>query len=214
VISCLYLTLRHVFFHVYTQNMKTLANQFFHFKKFPHFTLEPLFISVYPLAINLINQRFIVWKLNNTNVDWKNTVTVLNCVSAIWQDEEDRPPISIFWASPCFVSDSESYNPLWNLERYAGHDPHTIANIYYPELSGYFKEFKPSSDSGSDSDMQRRTPFTNMKVQIPVVPQEKIIEIWAHVKCGDRRVPSSSCHIPPNEWGKPHSPPCNPPVLV
>ena len=35
--------------------------------------------------------------LNNTNVDWKNTATVLNCVSARWQDEEDRPPISIFW---------------------------------------------------------------------------------------------------------------------
>jgi hypothetical protein len=43
-----------------------------------------------------VNQRFIVWKLNNTNVDWKNTATVLNCVSARWQDEEDRPPISIF----------------------------------------------------------------------------------------------------------------------
>jgi hypothetical protein len=26
------------------------------------------------------NQRFIVWKLNNTNVDWKNTATVLNCI--------------------------------------------------------------------------------------------------------------------------------------
>jgi hypothetical protein len=37
-----------------------------------------------------INQRFIVWKLNNTNVDWKNTATVLNCVSARWQDEEDK----------------------------------------------------------------------------------------------------------------------------
>ena len=94
-----------------------------------------------------INQRFIVWKLNNTNVDWKNTATVLNCVSARWQDEEDRPPISIFWASPCFAGDSESYNPLWNLERSTGHVPHTIANIYYPELSGYFKESKPSSES-------------------------------------------------------------------
>jgi hypothetical protein len=103
--------------------------------------------SVYPLTINLINQRFIVWKLNNTNVDWKNTATVLNCVSARWQDEEDRPPISIFWASPCFAGDSESYNPLWNLERSTGHVPHTIANIYYPELSGYFKESKPSSES-------------------------------------------------------------------
>ena len=78
------------------------------------------------------NQRFIVWKLNNTNVDWKNTATVLNCVSARWQDEEDRPPISIFWASPCFAGDSESYNPLWNLERSTGHVPHTIANIYIP----------------------------------------------------------------------------------
>jgi hypothetical protein len=103
--------------------------------------------SVYPLTINLINQRFIVWKLNNTNVDWKNTATVLNCVSARWQDEEDRPPISIFWASPCFAGDSESYNPLWNLERSTGHVPHTIANIYYPELSGYFNESKPSSES-------------------------------------------------------------------
>ena len=102
---------------------------------------------VYSLTINLINQRFIVWKLNNTNVDWKNTATVLNCVSARWQDEEDRPPISIFWASPCFAGDSESYNPLWNLERSTGHVPHTIANIYYPELSGYFKESKPSSES-------------------------------------------------------------------
>jgi hypothetical protein len=37
-------------------------------------------------------------------------------VSARWQDEEDRPPISIFWARPCFAGDSESYNPLWNLE--------------------------------------------------------------------------------------------------
>jgi hypothetical protein len=55
-----------------------------------------------------INQRFIVWKLNNTNVDWKNTTTVLNCVNAIWHDEEDRPPISIFWASPFFAGDSES----------------------------------------------------------------------------------------------------------
>jgi hypothetical protein len=44
----------------------------------------------------IINQRFIVWKLNNTNVDWKNAATVLNCVNAIWHDEEDRPPISIF----------------------------------------------------------------------------------------------------------------------
>jgi hypothetical protein len=88
-----------------------------------------------------------VWKLNNTNVDWKNTTTVLNCVSAIWQDEEDRPPISIFWASPCFAGDNESYNPLWNLERSTGHVPHTIANIYYPELSGYSKESKPSSES-------------------------------------------------------------------
>ena len=103
--------------------------------------------SVYPLTINLINQRFIVWKSNNTNVNWKNTATVLNCVSAIRQDEEDRPPISIFWASPCFADDSESYNPLWNLERSTGHAPHTIANIYYPELSGYFKESKPSSKS-------------------------------------------------------------------
>jgi hypothetical protein len=64
-----------------------------------------------------------------------------------WQDEEDRSPISIFWASPCFAGDSESYNPLWNLERSTGHVPHTIANIYYPELSGYFKESKPSSES-------------------------------------------------------------------
>ena len=40
--------------------------------------------------LNNINQRFIVWKLNNTNVDWKNTATVLNCVSARWQDEEDK----------------------------------------------------------------------------------------------------------------------------
>jgi hypothetical protein len=62
-----------------------------------------------------INQRFIVWKLNNTNVDWKNTATVLNCVSARWQDEEDRPPISIFWESACFAGDSESCNPLCNL---------------------------------------------------------------------------------------------------
>jgi hypothetical protein len=38
----------------------------------------------------VFNQRFIVWKLNNTNVDWKNTATVLNCVSARWQDEEDK----------------------------------------------------------------------------------------------------------------------------
>jgi hypothetical protein len=57
-------------------------------------------------------------------VDWKNTATVLNCVSAIWQDEEDRPPISIFWANPYFAGDSESYNPLWNLERSTGHVPH------------------------------------------------------------------------------------------
>jgi hypothetical protein len=28
-----------------------------------------------------------------------------------------------------------------------GHVPHTIANIYYPELSDYFKESKPSSES-------------------------------------------------------------------
>ena len=41
-------------------------------------------------SITDINQRFIVWKLNNTNVDWKNTATVLNCVSARWQDEEDK----------------------------------------------------------------------------------------------------------------------------
>ena len=140
-------------------------------------------------------------------------------MSARWQEEEDRPPISICWASPCFAGDSESYNPLWNLERSTGHVPHTIANIYYSELSGYFTESKPSSesvpDSGTDpSGMQRRPPFTNMKIQIPVVPQEKIIKIWAHVKCGDRRVPSSSCHIPPNEWGKPYSPPRNHPVLV
>jgi hypothetical protein len=79
--------------------------------------------------------------------DWKNTATVLNCVSARWQDEEERLPISIFWASPCFAGDSESYNPIWNLERSTGHVPHTIANIYYPELSGYFKESKPSSES-------------------------------------------------------------------
>ena len=68
-------------------------------------------------------------------------------MSAIWQDEEDRPPISIFWASPCFAGDNESYNPLWNLERSTGHVPHTIANIYYPELSGYSKVSKPSSES-------------------------------------------------------------------
>jgi hypothetical protein len=49
--------------------------------------------------MNLITQRFIVWKSNNTNVDWKNTATVLNCVSAIRQDEEDRSPISIFWVA-------------------------------------------------------------------------------------------------------------------
>jgi hypothetical protein len=24
----------------------------------------------------LFNQRFIVWKLNNTNVDWKNTASI------------------------------------------------------------------------------------------------------------------------------------------
>jgi hypothetical protein len=42
---------------------------------------------------------------------------------------------------------SESYNPLWNLERSTGHVPHAIANIYYPEISGYFKESKPSSES-------------------------------------------------------------------
>jgi hypothetical protein len=57
----------------------------------------------------------------NTNVDWKNTATVLNCVSARWQDEEDRPPISIFWASPCFAGDSESYNPLWKNCHSFGH---------------------------------------------------------------------------------------------
>jgi hypothetical protein len=33
---------------------------------------------VVPQGFDLINQRFIVWKLNNTNVDWKNTATVLN----------------------------------------------------------------------------------------------------------------------------------------
>ena len=98
-------------------------------------------------VLSKFNQRFIVWKLNNTNVVWKNTATVLNCVSAIRQDEEDRPPISIFWANPCIAGDSESYNPLWNLERSTGHVPHAIANIYYPELSGYFKESKPSSGS-------------------------------------------------------------------
>jgi hypothetical protein len=59
-------------------------------------------------------------------------------------------------------------------------------------------KFRIGTDSGTDpSGMQRRPPFTNMKIQIPVVPQEKLIKIWAHVKCGDRRVPSSSCHIPP-----------------
>ena len=99
------------------------------------------------VILGFFNQRFIVWKLNNTNVDWKNTATLLNCVSARWQDEEERLPISIFWASPCFAGDSESYNPLWNLERSTGHVPHAIANIYYPELSGYFKESKPSSES-------------------------------------------------------------------
>jgi hypothetical protein len=65
----------------------------------------------------------------------------------ILREQEDTPPISIFWASPCFAGDSESYNPLWNLERSTGHVPHTIANVYYPELSGYFKESKPSSES-------------------------------------------------------------------
>jgi hypothetical protein len=38
--------------------------------------------------------------------------TVLNCVSARWQEEEERLPISIFWVIPCFAGDSESYNPL------------------------------------------------------------------------------------------------------
>ena len=167
----------------------------------------------------LINQRFIVWKLNNTNVDWKNTATVLNCVSAIWQDEEDRPPISIFWASPCFAGDSESYNPLWNLERSTGHVPHTIANIYYPELSGYFKESKPSSESVPIQEpthlvCKEGPRLRTWKYKSLWYHRRKIIKIWAHVKCGDRRVPSSSCHIPPNEWGKPHSPPRNHPVLV
>jgi hypothetical protein len=64
-----------------------------------------------------------------TNVDWKNTATVLNCVRAGWQDEEERLLISIFWASLCFAGDSESYNPLWNLERSTGHVPHTIAKF-------------------------------------------------------------------------------------
>ena len=68
-------------------------------------------------------------------------------IGKIRQDEKDRLPISILWASPCFTGDSESYNPLWNLERSTGHVPHTIANIYYPELSGYFKESKPCSES-------------------------------------------------------------------
>jgi hypothetical protein len=50
-------------------------------------------------------------------------------------------------------------------------------------------KFRIGTDSGTDpSGMQRRPPFTNMKIQIPVVPQEKIINRWAHVKCGDRRV--------------------------
>jgi hypothetical protein len=102
-------------------------------------------------------------------------------IGKIRQDEKDRLPISILWASPCFTGDSESYNPLWNLERSTGHVPHTIANIYYPELSGYFKvqtKFRIGTDSGTDlSGMQRRLPFTNMKIQIPMVPKEKIIKI-------------------------------------
>ena len=84
-------------------------------------------------------------------------------MSAGWQDEEDRPPISIFWASPCFAGDSESYNPLWNLERSTGHVPHTIANIYYPELSDYFKESKPSSESVP---IQEPTPLVCKKAPV------------------------------------------------
>jgi hypothetical protein len=30
-----------------------------------------------------INQRFIVWKLNNTNVDWKNAKLVRACVMLV-----------------------------------------------------------------------------------------------------------------------------------
>jgi hypothetical protein len=123
----------------------------------------------------LFNQRFIVWKLNNTNVDWKNTATVLNCVSARWQDEEDTPPISIFWASPCFAGDSKSYNPLWNLERSTGHVPHTIANIYYSELSGYFKESKPSSESVP---IQEPTPLVCK--EDPRLRTWKYKSLWYH----------------------------------
>ena len=62
-----------------------------------------------------------------------------------------------------------------------GHVPHTIANIYYPELWLFQRvqtKFRIGTDPGTDpSGMQRRPPFTNMKIQIPVVPQEKIIKI-------------------------------------
>ena len=133
--------------------------------------------------IIVINQRFIVWKLNNTNVDWKNTATVLNCVSAGWQDEEERLPISIFWASLCFAGDSESYNPLWNLERSTGHVYDLYDRKYLLSRTLWLfqrvqTKFRIGTDSGTDpSGMQRRPPFTNMKIQIPVVPQEKIIKI-------------------------------------
>ena len=68
-------------------------------------------------------------------------------MSARWQDEEDKTDRRFRYFGIARASQVTAKATI--LYGSTGHVPHTIANIYYPERSGYFKEYKPSSESVS-----------------------------------------------------------------